>query len=295
MWDIFGLKYLVLAFLVFAPLEHLFATHAEKKILRQAWKLDLFYAVFSAMLTKAGLTAIVIGTSYFAALWIPSSFKTDVGALPLWIQVAVAILLSDLGFYGVHRLFHKIPFLWKFHAVHHSIETMDWLAGHRVHPLDQIFTKGASLVPVFALGFSDTTVAIYGAIYFWQSMLIHSNVNLRLGPLRYILALPQFHHWHHADHPEAHDRNFAGQLAFLDFIFRTHHLPEQAVPERYGTSTPVPSDYLGQIVFPFKSVHSDAAAAELSPVSAKAEPGQATTLSGRLDDQRTLDWANMGV
>jgi sterol desaturase/sphingolipid hydroxylase (fatty acid hydroxylase superfamily) len=252
MWDILGLQTLILGFLVFAPLEHLFAMHEGKKIFRPAWKLDLFYAVCNAIITKVGLAVVIIGTIYLASLLVPSSLSATVAGLPLWFQVVVAVILSDLGFYTVHRLFHKIPWLWKFHAVHHSIETLDWLAGHRVHPVDQILTKGASLVPVFALGFSDTAVVIYSGLYIWQSMLLHSNVNVNLGPLRYVLALPQFHHWHHADHPEAHDKNFAGQLAFLDFLFGTHHLPGKAIPERYGTSTPVPPDYTGQLLFPFK-------------------------------------------
>ena len=267
MWDIFGIQTIVLAFLIFAPLERLFAMHAEKRILRPAWGLDLFYAVFNAMITKAGLLAIVAGTSYLAALSMPETLRTFVGALPIWGQVVLAIVLSDFGFYTVHRLFHKIPWLWKFHAVHHSIETLDWLAGHRVHPVDQVLTKGASLVPVFALGFSDAAVAIYGALYYWQSLLLHSNVNLNLGPLRYILALPQFHHWHHANHPEAYDKNFAGQLAVLDFLFRTHHLPGQAIPERYGTPTPVPRDYVGQMAFPFRSSDREPEAANRSPAS----------------------------
>ena len=271
MWDIFGVQALVLAFLIFAPLERLFAMHAEKKVLRPAWGLDLFYAVFSAMLTKVGLIMVIAGTGYLAALLVPPSLSAAVVGLPLWIQVVLAVVLSDLGFYTVHRLFHKIPFLWKFHAIHHSIETLDWLAGHRVHPVDQILTKGASLVPVFALGFSDTAVVVYGVLYYWQSMLLHSNVNLNLGPLRFILALPQFHHWHHADHPEAHDKNFAGQLAFLDFVFRTHHLPGQAIPERYGTATPVPRDYLGQMAFPFKPAESEQRAAGPDPASSPVQ------------------------
>jgi sterol desaturase/sphingolipid hydroxylase (fatty acid hydroxylase superfamily) len=261
MWDIFGIQRLLLVFIIFAPLEHLFAMHAGKKVLRPAWKLDLFYAVFNALLIRGGLTMVILGTSYLTALLVPPSLRAVVGGLPLWVQVIFAVVLSDLGFYSVHRLFHKIPWLWKFHAVHHSIETLDWLAGHRVHPVDQVLTKGASLVPVFALGFSDAAVAIYVALYFWQSMLLHSNVNLNLGPLRYIVALPQFHHWHHADHPEAHDKNFAGQLAVLDFIFRTHHLPGQAIPQRYGTSTPVPKNYMGQMTFPFRSGDSEQRAA----------------------------------
>ncbi len=262
MWDILGIQTLILAFLVFAPLEHLFAMHEHKKILRPAWRIDLFYAVFGALITKIGLGLVIVGTGYLAALLVPSSLSATVAGLPLWLQVVLAVILSDLGFYSVHRLFHKIPWLWKFHAVHHSIEILDWLAGHRVHPVDQILTKGASLVPVFALGFSDTAVAIYGALYFWQSLLLHSNVSVNLGPLRYVLALPQFHHWHHADHPEAHDKNFAGQLAFLDFIFGTHHLPGRTIPERYGTSTPVPPDYAGQLLFPFKPDQSEQPAAD---------------------------------
>ncbi|WP_246770954.1 sterol desaturase family protein [Aestuariivirga sp. YIM B02566] len=231
--------------------------HEGKKIFRPAWKIDLFYAVCSALFTKLGLALVIIGTIYLASLLVPSSLSAAVAGLPLWVQVVVAIILSDLGFYAVHRLFHKIPWLWKFHAIHHSIETLDWLAGHRVHPVDQILTKGASLVPVFALGFSDSAIVIYSMIYVWQSLLLHSNVSVNLGPLRYVLALPQFHHWHHADHPEAHDKNFAGQLAFLDFIFGTHHLPGRTLPERYGTSTPVPSDYTGQLLFPFKTDQSE--------------------------------------
>lgn len=267
MWDIFGLQTLILAFLIFAPLERLLAMHGEKKILRPAWGLDLFYAVFNAMITKAGLIAVVAGVTYLAALSIPEALRSSVGGLPLWGQVALAVLLSDLGFYTVHRLFHKVPFLWKFHAVHHSIETLDWLAGHRVHPVDQILTKGASLVPVFALGFSDAAVAIYAGLYYWQSLLLHSNVNVSLGPLRFIIALPQFHHWHHANHPEAYDKNFAGQLAFLDFLFRTHHLPGKEIPERYGTPTPVPRDYVRQMVFPFRPEEPEQPSASRDAVS----------------------------
>lgn len=253
MWDVLGIQRLLLVFIVFAPLEYFFAIHEGKKILRPGWKLDLFYALFNAFVIKVGLILVILGINYVTALLVPQPLRAAVGGLPLWIQVVMAVVLSDLGFYGMHRLFHKIPWLWKFHAVHHSIETLDWLAGHRVHPVDQVLTKGASLVPVFALGFSDAAVAIYVTLYFWQSLLLHSNVNVNLGPLRYIVALPQFHHWHHADHREAYDKNFAGQLAVLDFIFGTHHLPGHTIPQRYGTSTPVPRGYVGQIVFPFKS------------------------------------------
>src|SRR5690242_16416048 len=139
MWDILGIQKLLLIFVIFAPLERLFAMHGEKGILRPAWKLDLFYAVFNGMLIRGGLLVILCVT-YLAALVVPAPLRAAIGGLPLWAQVILAIVLSDLGFYSVHRLFHKIPWLWKFHAIHHSIETLDWLAAHRVHPVDQILT-----------------------------------------------------------------------------------------------------------------------------------------------------------
>jgi sterol desaturase/sphingolipid hydroxylase (fatty acid hydroxylase superfamily) len=250
MWDLLNLKGLLLAFIVFAPLERLLAIHEGKRILRKAWKLDLFYALFNGLIIRGGLVVIIAATAMLASVLIPQSFQEWVGALPLWVQLPVAIILSDIGFYVVHRLFHTVPALWKFHAVHHSIETLDWLAGHRVHPVDQILTKGASLVPLFTLGFSEATIVLYAAIYFWQSLLLHSNVNLRIGPLRWIIASPQFHHWHHANHTEAYDKNFAGQLSFLDLLFGTMYLPGKAIPERYGTDEPVPGTFVGQLMYP---------------------------------------------
>ena len=252
MWDIFNLKTLLIAFLVFAPLERLFAMHQGKKILRDAWKLDLFYALVNSLITKAGLTFVILASVALASSVVPASIQDGISAMPIWVQLPIAILLSDIGFYSVHRTFHKVPWLWKFHSIHHSIEELDWLAGHRVHPVDQILTKGASLVPVFALGFSELTVAIYAGIYYWQSLLVHSNVDLRLGPLRWVVALPQFHHWHHANHREAYDKNFAGQLSFLDAMFGTLHLPAHAVPERYGTPEPVPKKYVDQFFYPLR-------------------------------------------
>ncbi len=252
MWDILGIKGLLLAFLIFAPIERLLAMHQGQKIMRPAWGLDLFYALFNSLITKAGLLGVIATATFLIARLVPEAISNWVASQSLWLQVPAAIVISDIGFYVVHRLFHKVPWLWKFHAVHHSIETLDWLAGHRVHPVDQILTKGASLILVFALGFSDAAIAIYAAIYYWQSLLLHSNVNLEFGPLRWIVASPQFHHWHHANHIEAIDKNFAGQIAALDFLLGSAHLPGKSIPERYGTQTPVPRDYVNQMLFPLR-------------------------------------------
>lgn len=257
--DLLNLKGLLLAILVFVPLERLFSLHHDQKLLRRFWRSDLiFYVLLNGLLVRLGLGVAIAFGVLLAAWLVPSRLQDWVAALPFWVQLPVAILIADLGFYAVHRLFHKVPWLWKFHAIHHSIEEMDWLAAHRVHPVDQILTKGASLVPIFALGFSIEALAAYALIYHWQSLLIHSNLRIGFGPLRWLLASPQFHHWHHANQREAYDKNFAGQLSFLDALLGTMHLPGRDTPTRYGTDDPVPPDYVSQLAYPFRRGGDDA-------------------------------------
>jgi sterol desaturase/sphingolipid hydroxylase (fatty acid hydroxylase superfamily) len=181
---------------------------------------------------------------------VPERLRAAVAAQPLLIQLIEAVFLADLLFYAAHRLFHSVPFLWKFHAVHHSIEEMDWLASARVHPFDQIVTKGASILPLLGLGFSGPVIAAHAIIYSWHSYLLHSNVNLKFGPLKWVIASPEYHHWHHANQREAYDQNYAAQLSIIDKLFNTFYLPQGKTPEKYGIDERVPRGYLSQLVTP---------------------------------------------
>jgi sterol desaturase/sphingolipid hydroxylase (fatty acid hydroxylase superfamily) len=254
MADLLNLKALLLAFMVFVPLERLVAMHHDQSLFRAKWTNDLIYALANGILVRFGLGLVILAAIGLGAWGIPQQARDWIGALPFWVQLPTIILISDIGFYTAHRLFHKIPWLWKFHAVHHSIEELDWLAAHRVHPVDQILTKAASLAPIFALGFSAAPIAVYFFIYQWQSLFIHSNVGIGFGPLRWLIASPQFHHWHHANQTEAFDKNFAGQLSFLDAAFGTLHMPGRELPARYGTDDPVPDGYIAQLAYPFTVV-----------------------------------------
>lgn len=282
--DLLNLKGLLLAIVVFVPLERLFAMHHDQPLFRPRWQDDLVYFLLNGLLIKVALSA-VIGAVVVAGMWlVPADFQGWVGGLPFWVQLPALIVLADVGFYTVHRLFHKIPWLWKFHAVHHSIEDLDWLAAHRVHPVDQILTKGASLLPIFALGFSAGPIAAYFFLYHWQSLFIHSNIKIGFGPLRWLIASPQFHHWHHANHPEAFDKNFAGQLSFLDMLFGTMHLPGKEVPSRYGTDDPVPQGYFRQLWHPFaRSRKEKAATIDEATASSVGDKSEARTFAGRSD------------
>src|SRR6476646_4136600 len=249
--DPFGLKVIFITFLVFVPLERLFALHPQQKVFRRSWGNDLIFLFLNGMLTKLGLLAVIVATMFAAERIVPASLQAAIGGLPYWVQIPAVIVLSDLGFYWTHRMFHAVPWLWRFHSIHHSIEELDWLAAARVHPVDQILTKGVSLIPVFALGFSEWAIGVYALLYQWQAVLIHSNVRVRFGPLRFLIASPEFHHWHHSNHREARDRNFAGQLSFLDALFGSLHLPRGETPATYGLDRPMPQRYALQLLYPF--------------------------------------------
>jgi sterol desaturase/sphingolipid hydroxylase (fatty acid hydroxylase superfamily) len=248
--DPFGFKVIFITVLVFIPLERLFAMHPQK-VFRRNWANDLIFLFLNGMLIKLGLLAVIVAVIFAAAWIVPASFQAMVGGLPYWVQIPAVILLSDLGFYWTHRMFHAVPWLWRFHSIHHSIEELDWLAAARVHPVDQILTKGVSLIPVFALGFSEWAIGVYALLYQWQAVLIHSNVRVGFGPLRFLFASPEFHHWHHSNHREARDRNFAGQLSFLDALFGSLHLPRGQIPTTYGLDRPMPQRYVPQLLYPF--------------------------------------------
>jgi len=248
--DPFGLKVIFITVVVFIPLERLFAMHPQK-VFRRNWGNDLIFLFVNGILIKLGLLAVVVAVIFAAAWIVPASFQDVVGGLPYWVQIPAVIVLSDLGFYWTHRMFHAVPWLWRFHSIHHSIEELDWLAAARVHPVDQILTKGVSLIPLFALGFSEWAIGIFALLYQWQAVLIHSNVRVGFGPLRFLFASPEFHHWHHSNQREARDRNFAGQLSLLDVLFGSLHLPRGQIPTTYGLDRPMPQRYVPQLLYPF--------------------------------------------
>lgn len=224
----------------------------QQKIFRKGLVNDLIYATFNGALINYGggmLLAAAIGA---VALLIPPSLPLAVSGQATWLQVLEIIVLTDLGVYVTHRAFHAIPALWRFHSIHHAIEEMDWIAAFRAHPVDQIITKIVSLLPVYLLGFSTEAVAIYFLIYTGHALLLHSNVKMNFGPLKWLIASPQFHHWHHANERAAYDKNFAGQLAIIDAIFGTFQVPAgSTTPEKYGVDDPIPTNYFGQIGYPF--------------------------------------------
>ncbi|MCT7655625.1 sterol desaturase family protein [Oceanimonas sp. NS1] len=190
-----GVDWLILAFLgsvaVFTTLEKLFPKYRNQNILRPEWGLDLLYFCINHL----AISAILIYANYHASHFdwaISPAVQGAVQAMPVWLQVVLIILCADFVLYWEHRLFHEVRWLWPVHAVHHSVEHMDWLAGSRGHFV-QIFSERAMvMIPLYLLGASEAALNAYVAFAALQAVLIHCNLGLPFGPLKYLLVTPSF-------------------------------------------------------------------------------------------------------
>lgn len=253
--DFFVLN-LLLYSAVFVPLERLFALRPGQAVFRRHWTVDLTYFFVNSLFVEV-LTLLTLRPALVLFDWArASAVAAAVGELPVAVQVVLIVLAADLTQYWVHRIFHAVPFLWRFHAIHHSAEEMDWLAGSRLHLVDVIVTRGLTYVPIFLLGFSTTALAIYVFLVATQATFIHANVRWTFRRVRHIVATPAFHHWHHSAEREAVDKNFAVHTPIWDLLFGTYFLPDRW-PSRYGLSggPEVPSGWMRQMVHPFRGRH----------------------------------------
>ena len=239
---------------IFIPLERWFALRSEQPIFRHGWRTDLTYFLVSAILIQWTTIATLLPAESLFAWTVDSTWRSAVGSQPIILQIVEILLITDFVQYWVHRAFHRIPWLWRFHKIHHSAEVMDWLAGSRLHIVDVLLTRSLTYIPLFALGFAEVALVIYAVVVSIQATLIHANVRFLFGPLRYLLVTPQFHHWHHSDQPEANDKNFAVHIPIWDMLFGSYYLPVDQWPRSYGVAGEQPPDgFFRQLVAPLVS------------------------------------------
>ncbi len=233
-------------FLLFVPLEKLFALRRQR-VLRRGLVTDLTHLLVNNLLVTAGTIALVV-VAAIPLLWVRA---LDVeGSLSLAVAIPLAVMLVFVGSYWGHRLTHTVPFLWRFHAVHHSIEQMDWVASGRLHPLDAAFTQAFAVLPLFVLGYDGGVFAGAAAVVTLLALFQHSNVRLRFPVVRWVINTPEWHHWHHALDPEARNKNFG--LPAVDKVFGTAYLPKGKRAMAFGITDPVPQDgYLSHLRYPF--------------------------------------------
>ncbi len=212
---------------------------------------DAVHFVVDELLAAVGVVAIVAVTVPVLSLAVPDRLVAFIAGQHPLVHWAEALVLGEVAGYWGHRLTHEIPWLWRFHKVHHSSPTMDWLAPNRRHPVDTALARAAVAVPLLLLGFALPTLAAHFVFKRFQGLLVHANVNLRFGILEWFVATPHFHHWHHATDREAWNTNYSGQVPLVDLLFGTLHLPDHW-PTGYGCGDEPGDGYLAHLAWPFQ-------------------------------------------
>ena len=262
LWDTRHYFFWLMAISLFCwLLERLLPWREDQKVWRDQFALDLFWLVFNGH--YAGL---LVATG---AGWVLQQGAQVVGGWPwqglqavqlltgsqLWVQFAVLLVLKDLLEWCVHRLLHRVPWLWQFHKLHHSIAELDWIGNMRFHWMEIVVYKSLTYLPLVVLGI-DGQVVLWLAIF---STLIghlnHSNLKIGWGPLGYLINSPRMHVWHHdvVLHGKS-GQNFAIIFSLWDWLFGSAYLPEdEQQPARLGFSEieSFPRGLLGRLLYPF--------------------------------------------
>jgi len=236
---------------IFITLERKFPVRRQA-IFRRGWVTDVKYFVagcFAGNFSGTLCLSIVLFIRHIAG----PRYLQIASHQPGWLQFLEILLIFDFVGYITHRAMHSIPWLWRFHRIHHSSQEMDWLVNVRVHPIDKILSDCFQTIPIILLGFSPIPLLAFTIFLGVQGFVNHANLRVHYGPLRWMVVSPQFHHWHHSNDPSYHDKNFAPHLVLFDILFGTVRLPpSNAMPETYGVTETVPETFLKQLVHPFR-------------------------------------------
>lgn len=213
---------------------------------------DILYAISSLGLLS--LTA-----------WVLSFMRLDLVSLwpdrlPIWLQIILAGAVIDAGLYFMHRLSHRIDWLWRLHAVHHSAERLYWLNGERRHPLSAVLLASPGIIVAVALGAPPLIISAWFTLLTVHLAFQHANLDYSLGPFRKLLGVAEIHRWHHKRDYEDAQVNFGEFWMLWDQLFGSFHDQKNGV--KAGDiglkASDFPPNFLKQLAWPFrrhKKVH----------------------------------------
>lgn len=222
---------------------------------------DGCYLALNAILAMYLSTAVAIALALTLTLFLPAVEIIRLlqgnglfARFPLAAQCALYLAISDFLLYWIHRGFHR-KILWPFHAIHHASEDVDWTSGYRMHPIN--LALSAHLVPLLMLylGIPLEVIILLAPLDTVVGYFVHSNLNWTLGPLKYVIATPVFHRWHHTRSNQGGAANFAPTFAIWDVLFGTFFMPAGALPARYGIDDQAfPPRFTRQLIYPFEAL-----------------------------------------
>lgn len=177
--------------------------------------------------------------------------STPLGTLSPLSQCLVFVLLSDFLSYWFHRLLHK-KYIWPVHAVHHGPHHVDWTTSYRFHPLNLVINPWLVTSIMILMGISPVNILLVSPLELFMAYFVHSNLNITLGPFKYLIATPVFHRWHHSYCESGVAMNFGAIFSLWDVLFGTIYLPEKILPNVYGIpDEKIDEGIFNQLIFPF--------------------------------------------
>jgi lathosterol oxidase len=237
--------------LIFSPIEVLWPAYPKQTVFRPEWLTDVVYFLSTHLPIQVTTFLIMLPALQLTSVLNIQSVTSAVGHLPWVVQFFLAVLVADLGEYFIHRAFHTVPFMWRFHAIHHSSKSLDWIAGSRSHIVDDIVVRGFVLIPMMLL-FPYNMLLAYLFFVNLHATWTHCNFGPTIKWLEPWLIQPRYHHWHHTSQAEGIDKNFAIHFPWIDRIFGTYYLPKDKWPDTYGLNNePIPRGFWGQLFYPF--------------------------------------------
>jgi sterol desaturase/sphingolipid hydroxylase (fatty acid hydroxylase superfamily) len=229
----------------------------KQKMLRRGVLSDLIYIVFNS--EYLGILIALGAQQILRVVNVEASLSLRVfAAAPLWAQFLAVFFVFDFIQWSIHNLLHRVPVLWRFHKVHHSVVDMDWLGDWRFHWGEVMVYRTLLYAPTLIAGVDVRVLFWYGIVNTIVGHYAHANVRLSIGPLRYFFNTPQMHIWHHT-HPDCGpvNVNFGITLSLWDWLFGTAYLPARPEqPARLGFEgiEQYPQSVLGQWFAPFRQI-----------------------------------------
>ncbi|MCB0479175.1 MAG: sterol desaturase family protein [Crocinitomicaceae bacterium] len=255
--------FLIILSLLVWSLEIILPWRKKQPVFRKGFWQDAFYMFFNFFLFGLiGFAAISeVGVNlwkdFFALFGIENMVAIKLDKLPIWIQFGILFILYDLIQWTVHVLLHRIPWMWKFHKVHHSVTEMGFAAHLRFHWMESVFYKSALFIILSFIGFGLDDLFFMHIFNITIGHLNHANINMDYGLLKYILNNPRMHIWHHAkemprEHP--YGMNFGITLSIWDYLFGKAYIPNSGRDIDLGFEhiEDYPETIGGQMIQPFK-------------------------------------------
>ncbi|SCB27153.1 sterol desaturase family protein [Rhizobium multihospitium] len=219
---------------------------------------ETFNDIAHTLLNKGGVQiAAAIGTSFpmavatvaQPALSYHSHFWPD--QWPMALQVVLGLVIAEFGLYMAHRLAHEHLSLWRFHALHHSVERLWVINTGRFHVIDTLFKIALGQIPLYLLGAPLPVFLWIGAVTAFIGLLTHCNVDIRTGPLDLIFSTPRLHRWHHSKILAEGNTNYGENLVIWDQLLGTFYNPPRPSSTDIGITGKVAKGFLAQLAQPF--------------------------------------------